>query len=689
MFYSHQLLSKKGALGTIWVAAHSHKTLKKEDVSNTNISSSVDKILLDEVPVVTYRILAYLLLGVVRIYSKKVEYLFRDCNNVLSEVRHFVTSKKCNADIEVMCAPYSSITVPERFELDAFDLEIIENFNRNHIKMQEEITLEGKKDGICSPSFHQSYMEEDTTRLGGFSAVHTTCNNNYSMSTTTAEVVASTLHNLTSLDTSMEKFRSNRFSLEDCLPPMLFDEAEERADPGRTFHEDSRTDGVEMNPPNSPMMSGDGGRPEDNAESLDKEHADSANTEFSKLMGLQNEKIPIISPKCPVSLSVDIDATPESKVADSENTEFSKLMGVQNEKIPIISPKCPVSLSIDIDASPESKVANSPGARTPGLMAVGTPATKEGARVSKKRKCTYDANEIVKTNEVYKAGVDGLSKGGHVLKKQKCLYDANEIVITNQVYKAGLDDPSELVKKLKKTALQNADQMSETILFQPLIPSVPINFSLLREKEQKSPVKIETTKTPTKSHDIGSLSSHETCGENSIAPSSHVTNSVSQRGNNTCGSTNSERLGCTRSFASVDRELSAVGDPKLDMGSMSFASVDGELSPVEDQEFDESLMTKEEEINLCEGDDEQEKYHWSTRTRAVARFLHTEFLARKKRGENEVVKLSLVVEGKSKKRNARLFYELLALTTRGFLNMKQDNPYGYHFETKLRCRRQT
>lgn len=45
--------------------------------------------------------------------------------------------------------------------------------------------------------------------------------------------------------------------------------------------------------------------------------------------------------------------------------------------------------------------------------------------------------------------------------------------------------------------------------------------------------------------------------------------------------------------------------------------------------------------------------------RAVARFLHTKFLARKKRGENEVVKLSQAVEGKSKKRNARLFYELL------------------------------
>lgn len=137
------------------------------------------------------------------------------------------------------------------------------------------------------------------------------------MSATTAEMVASTLHNSRNLDVSMEKFRSNRFSLEDCLPPLIFDEAEERADPCRMFHEDSRTDGVQMNPPDSPIVSGDGGRPGDNAESLDKEHADSANTEFSKLMGLQNEKIQINSPKIPVSLSISIDATPESKVANS------------------------------------------------------------------------------------------------------------------------------------------------------------------------------------------------------------------------------------------------------------------------------------------------------------------------------------------------------------------------------------
>ncbi|KAH0984590.1 hypothetical protein GBA52_011767 [Prunus armeniaca] len=94
MFYSQCLLSRKGPLGAIWVAAYSFKKLKKAQVTQTDISSSVDKILQDEWDVVAYRVLAYLLLGVVRIYSKKVEYLFNDCNEVLIKINKFVVSTK-------------------------------------------------------------------------------------------------------------------------------------------------------------------------------------------------------------------------------------------------------------------------------------------------------------------------------------------------------------------------------------------------------------------------------------------------------------------------------------------------------------------------------------------------------------------------------------------------------------------
>ena len=161
----------------------------------------------------------------------------------------------------------------------------------------------------------------------------------------------------------MDKFQNYRFSLEDCLPPMLFDEDEERADPSRKFHEDSQKDGVEMNPSNSPIMLGDGGIPEGNAELLDdKERADPSR-KFHE--DSQKDGVEMNPPNSPKTLGDG--GRPEGNAesldeehANSANKEFSNFTGLQNEKIQIIPPRCPIS--IYIDTTPESKVPNSPGA---------------------------------------------------------------------------------------------------------------------------------------------------------------------------------------------------------------------------------------------------------------------------------------------------------------------------------------
>ena len=85
---------------------------------------SADKILQDEMNAVSYRVLAYLLLGVVRIYSKKVEYLLHDCNEVLIRINKFLIKTKDNAPLETL---RMSVIIPDRFELDAFDLDILED----------------------------------------------------------------------------------------------------------------------------------------------------------------------------------------------------------------------------------------------------------------------------------------------------------------------------------------------------------------------------------------------------------------------------------------------------------------------------------------------------------------------------------------------------------------------------------
>ncbi|KAD4586596.1 hypothetical protein E3N88_24197 [Mikania micrantha] len=197
---SRQLLMgmKNDDLGRLWMAAHFPKRINKQLVEDTNITSSVDKILEDQLPVlVTYRILGYLLLGVARIYSKKVEYLLIDCNHSLNEMKLLSDGRKkldvnfggtclpelsCQGSklqvadvsfsessrrknsytfIEPMRAQFSSISLPDHFELDVFDLE----------------------------SYH-----DDSNNINP--------------------------------ETSLEKFR-HRFVLEDCLDPMVLGESDE------------------------------------------------------------------------------------------------------------------------------------------------------------------------------------------------------------------------------------------------------------------------------------------------------------------------------------------------------------------------------------------------------------------------------------------------------------------------------
>ena len=48
MFYSVQILSKKGPLGLIWIAAHLDRRLKRSEVNDTSIPSSVGECQLHE-----------------------------------------------------------------------------------------------------------------------------------------------------------------------------------------------------------------------------------------------------------------------------------------------------------------------------------------------------------------------------------------------------------------------------------------------------------------------------------------------------------------------------------------------------------------------------------------------------------------------------------------------------------------
>lgn len=151
MFYSQFILAKKGPLGTIWIAAHLERKLRKNQVADTDIGVSVDSILFPDVPI-ALRLSSHLLLGVVRIYSRKVNYLFDDCSEALLKIKQAFRSTAVDLPPEESTAPYHSITLPETFDLDDFELPDSDIFQGNyvdhHVSSREQITLQDTMDGV-------------------------------------------------------------------------------------------------------------------------------------------------------------------------------------------------------------------------------------------------------------------------------------------------------------------------------------------------------------------------------------------------------------------------------------------------------------------------------------------------------------------------------------------------------------
>jgi cohesin complex subunit SCC1 len=140
MFYSHFILAKKGPLGTVWIAAHLERKLRKNQVTETNISASVDSIMFPEVPI-ALRLSGPLLLGVVRIYSKKVNYLYQDCSDALAKIKQAFNSVQVDLPPGATSAPFHSITLPETFEFDDMEEELRYGIPDMHVTTRDQITL--------------------------------------------------------------------------------------------------------------------------------------------------------------------------------------------------------------------------------------------------------------------------------------------------------------------------------------------------------------------------------------------------------------------------------------------------------------------------------------------------------------------------------------------------------------------
>ena len=96
MFYSQIILAKKGPLGQVWQAAHwGAKKLGRPAVFSTDIAAITTSIANPTVPM-ALRVSGHLLLGIVRIYSRQVQFLLDDCHQAMIKVKMAYSSGTAN-----------------------------------------------------------------------------------------------------------------------------------------------------------------------------------------------------------------------------------------------------------------------------------------------------------------------------------------------------------------------------------------------------------------------------------------------------------------------------------------------------------------------------------------------------------------------------------------------------------------
>ncbi|XP_021645955.2 sister chromatid cohesion 1 protein 2 isoform X1 [Hevea brasiliensis] len=764
MFYSHCFLSRKGPLGAIWVAAYCFNKLKKAQITQTDISSSVDKILQDEFDVVTYRVLAYLLLGIVRIFSKKVEYLFNDCNKVLLKIKEFLISNKDMALVETLRAPYFSITVPERFELDAFDLEILEDTTGDNVLPHEEITL---KDGIWKTSEIVPYS------LAKYHCDEfTACQDIFSMGYTPNEdILSSHLMGFdmgvgtssSAVEASIKKLQGSSSSLHEPMDLEMFTAVEEEPpDPVKTFGECQPNKGEHtimrvLEVVDSGEMHAESNmlwhnsicqeaclnneieveeEPENPFKSFGKHHqTDGQMIKVPDMAQSENENLQVIKEDDLSNIEASVEKLRDIIVSQEEcrdveifcvaepsehggtfnkehqcDAEQKKLLEIEDppeNSIPFIG-ECQNSaepktlfemlspgnrthevftednpLSVTLDTTPQSKFPDAAGDTAPEFLVIPTPAAKEGARFTRKRKCLLD----------------------------------DAIVFPNNVIKQYIEDPSNLVCKRKKIphtvlAAWRAHQVSSLpqCFLEPLIPCASLELrSLFCLKKLKISESLDTEKLPEKfmsecptvGRPVESVETIEKLDESKSCINGRTVETMkSLEKLNVSASPTVDRLNETaetpkkldipptagRSLEEMSiapetpvlqtKSLRSFESPEisnLDRVGMESARAQKEVSPSREQELDLNLMN--EETNLSEGHN-QDHYGWSERTRVVERCLHRSFLTQKNRKEDEVVNLLQLLEGRTTKESARFFYEILVLKSKGCVHVKQENAYG-------------
>lgn len=151
MFYSETLLSKTGPLARVWLSANLERKLSKTHILQSNIETSVGAIVGQDQAPMALRLSGQLLLGVVRIYSRKARYLLEDCNEALMKIK--MAFRPGNVDLPAGATSHTAaqLTLPDVITeldlllpdptLDLGDLGQLPFDSDAHISSNANITL--------------------------------------------------------------------------------------------------------------------------------------------------------------------------------------------------------------------------------------------------------------------------------------------------------------------------------------------------------------------------------------------------------------------------------------------------------------------------------------------------------------------------------------------------------------------
>ncbi|KAK6358750.1 sister chromatid cohesion protein 1 [Orbilia blumenaviensis] len=159
MFYSETLLSKTGPLARVWLSANLERKLTKSNILTSNIQTSVDAIVGEDQAPMALRLSGQLLLGVVRIYSRKARYLLDDCSEALMKIK--MAFRPGNVDLPVNAIIAKDSLILKDQVVSAQDLLLPEplDFDRTMtvgtragVSRREDITLGDADDFLVGDS---------------------------------------------------------------------------------------------------------------------------------------------------------------------------------------------------------------------------------------------------------------------------------------------------------------------------------------------------------------------------------------------------------------------------------------------------------------------------------------------------------------------------------------------------------